>query len=76
MTQAKTYGERKLALIGWQIVSFSGDENPEGMASFEVYTEKFVLDWMANLPATEKSRWRLVPIFGGDIEEPTIMEDD
>lgn len=63
-------------LIGWQITNLNRSENPEGMMSFEVYSRAFVDNWMASQTPTERARWQLLPIYEGDVEEPTIIGDD
>lgn len=63
-------------LIGWQIMGVGSDEMPDGMMSFEVYPRTFVDNWMASQSPTERARWRIVAIYDGDVEEPTIMDDD
>jgi hypothetical protein len=53
--------------IGYQVVDSNGDM-PEGMWSFEIYP----LDACLRMAQTDKQRWRLLPIYEGDIEEPTM----
>lgn len=64
-------------IIGYQIVSDDGENNiPDEFYSFEIF-EKFehVIDWLEeekNDP-THEIDWVILPIFEGDIEEPTII---
>ena len=69
------YGDENQKLVGWQIVNQATDMNPDNMTSWEIYTQDYVLHWMADLPLSEKPNWRLLPIFEGDVEEPTFVED-
>lgn len=58
--------------IGWQIVERETDDPPAGMTTYEVYSLETVLAWMQE-NRHQASRWRLLPIFDGDIEEPMFM---
>jgi hypothetical protein len=42
------------------------------MGSYEVYPLDFVVRWFAGLTDEQKSDWRCIPIFEGDVEEPTM----
>ena len=67
----KTFGPHKERLVGWQIVDGDTDDPPPGMHTYEIYTLNFVLDWLAD-PEVDRSYWRLIPIFDGDVEEPVF----
>lgn len=66
-------------LIGYQIVSNDGkNEIPNAFYSFEVIKDAYVAErWLtlekAN-PENGKFRWALLPIFEGDVEEPTFID--
>lgn len=60
--------------IGWQIVHRETDDPPFGMSTYEVYPLDFVVRWFALLPVREKSRWRCLPIFEGDVEDPLMVD--
>lgn len=57
-------------LIGWQIVHTETDNPPNGQMTFEIYQLEDVLGWLL---AHDRKEWRLLPIFEGDVEEPTHM---
>lgn len=57
--------------IGYQVVDNSGDY-PEGMFSFQVFSLNIAL----KVQNQDKRRWRLLPIYEGDVEDPTIMSDE
>ena len=66
-------------LIGYQIVSNDGkNEIPNLFHSFEVIADAYVAEkWLAlekANPENGKFRWVLLPIFEGDVEEPTFIE--
>lgn len=58
--------------VGWQIVETETDNPPEGMMTYELYTLDFCLGWLAASPE-ERAKWRLLPCFEGDVEEPTFV---
>lgn len=57
-------------LLGYQLVSATG-EYPDWHYSFEIYTLASLLERRLGMPSPNK--WFLMPIYEGDIEEPTIM---
>jgi len=61
-------------LIGFQVVDGNGeypsDDTP--FYSFEVLT----LEHALRIQATDPKRWRLLPIYDGDVEEPTLIGND
>jgi len=59
-------------LLGYQIVSKDGNNDiPEGFWSFEIIRTKKVLN---NFFSKDNSgSWVVVPIYSGDIEEPTFI---
>lgn len=66
-------------IIGYQIVSNDGkNEIPDRFYSFEVIEDIEVAETWLKLekanPENGKFRWVLLPIFEGDIEEPTIID--
>lgn len=67
-------------LLGYQIVSGDGKNNiPECFSSFQ-YFENLELanDWLRSERVQLKHgkfNWVLAPVFEGDIEEPTIIEE-
>lgn len=66
-------------LIGYQIVSNDGkNELPECFYSFEIINDAYVAEkWLQiekSNPENGIFRWVLLPIFEGDIEEPTFIE--
>jgi hypothetical protein len=54
--------------IGYQVVDSNGNY-PDGFYSFEILKLSAALF----LVQQNKKRWRLLPIFKGDIEEPTFV---
>lgn len=56
--------------LGYQVVDANG-EMPDGWVSFGIYK----LAICRQVIKTDKSRWRLVTIFEGDIEEPTFINE-
>ena len=71
--------KKKKPLIGYQIVSNDGkNELPSCFHSFEVINDAYVAEkWLAMEnanPEHGKFRWVLLPIFEGDVEEPTFIE--
>jgi len=54
-------------LLGFQVADMNG-EYPEDYYSFEVLP----LETCLVILLKDQTRWRLIPIFEGDIEEPTI----
>ena len=67
-------------IIGYQIISNDGkNELPECFYSFEVIPDVSVAEcWLhleKNSPEYGEFRWNLSPIFEGDIEEPTFINE-
>jgi hypothetical protein len=66
-------------IIGYQIVSNDGkNEIPDPFYSFEVISDVYIAQrWLelekAN-PECGEFRWVLLPIFEGDVEEPTFLD--
>lgn len=61
--------------IGYQIVETGSDNPPEKMASYEIYTLAWCLSWIEEQRGHgEAARWRLLPIYAGDVEEPVFPE--
>jgi len=64
-------------LLGFQITDATGtniqgdDNDPIGLASFEVMSPLSAIAVMAGLPADHS--YLLQPIYQGDIEEPVIV---
>lgn len=58
------------ALLGFQIVETESDNPPEEMTTYEVYPLSHVIAWLRE--QNEPSRWRLIPIFNGDVDEPVF----
>lgn len=59
--------------IGYQVESADGNhEIPDQCYSFEIYPKKDVDNWLKNNNADGK--WKSVPIYEGDIEEPTFSK--
>ena len=56
---------------GWQIVATETDSPPEGMTTFELYSLEFCLGWL--LAMDDRIKWRLLPIWEGDVEEPILI---
>jgi hypothetical protein len=54
--------------IGYQVVDGNGNY-PDGYYSFQILTLRESL----SIFQKDKKRWRLLPIFKGDIEEPTFI---
>lgn len=66
-------------LIGYQIESNDGQhEIPDCFHSFEVITTIEIADLWIRLekmtPENGQFRWVIVPVFEGDIEEPTFID--
>jgi hypothetical protein len=67
------------SLIGYQIVSNDGkNELPSCFFSFEVIdnfciAEKWIM-MEKNNPENGDFRWVILPIFKGDVEEPTFID--
>jgi hypothetical protein len=59
---------RKRKRLGYQLID-ANCEMPRGWVSFGIYT----LADCRRVKNKDTKRWRLVPIFEGDIEEPTFM---
>ncbi len=63
-------------LLGFQLADVTGhniqgdDNDPTGLASFEVMTPDFAVHFMSSKPSI---RYLLMPIYVGDIEEPVIV---
>ncbi len=67
------------AIIGYQIVSNDGkNDQPSCFYSFEVINECEVAEkWLVmekNRPEHGEFRWVLLPIFEGDVEDPTFID--
>ena len=64
--------KKRKKFLGYQIVSKDGNYNiPEGFWSFEIIQTKKVLD---DFFRKDKSGlWVIVPVYSGDIEEPTFV---
>ncbi len=60
---------RKRKRLGYQVVDADG-EMPNGWVSFGIYS----LADCRGVINEDKTRWQLVTIFEGDIEEPTFMK--
>jgi hypothetical protein len=60
---------RKRKRLGYQVVDADG-EMPDGWVSFGIYS----LADCRKVITEDKTRWQLVTIFEGDIEEPTFMK--
>lgn len=65
-------------VIGFQIVSNDGNNDiPECFFSFEMFEDiELACTWLEHEktnPEHGEFRWVILPIFEGDIEEPTIM---
>ena len=56
-------------LLGFQVVDKDNEIHPNMDASFCIYSFKDAVEMFKD----DKVRWRLLPIFEGDIEEPTLM---
>lgn len=63
----------KKKIIGYQLVD-SNNMTPEGMASFIVYRYSTVRAMKETLGKNYK--WKIIPILEGDVEEPTIEQED
>jgi len=66
-------------LIGYQIVSNDGKNNiPEEFYSFEIFKDIIMVEnWIRWEKHSEKNgffKWVILPIFEGDIEEPTFIK--
>jgi hypothetical protein len=59
--------------IGWQIVATETDDPPESMVSYEIYSLEFCLKWL-QAESRNRASWRLLPIWEGDVEEPSFPE--
>lgn len=57
-------------VLGFQIVEARTNDPPEGMASYEIYPLVDCLRW---LELNDRTRYHLLPVFEGDIEDPTFM---
>lgn len=67
-------GSRKKTIVGYQIESRDGKQNiPEGQYSFCIYNLAFVHEWFAADPGRVRE-WCIIPIFDGDVEEPTFVK--
>lgn len=64
-------GKHTREVIGWQVVDAT-DNVPPGMFSYAVYSLAHCLE----VQRTEPSRWRLLPIYEGTIEEPFFMFEE
>lgn len=67
-------------IIGYQVVSNDGkNETPECFYSFEMFEDVNLAEIWLNLekknPEHGEFRWVLLPIFDGDIEDPTIINE-
>lgn len=59
--------------IGWQIVQTGTDNPPCGMYSYQVYDLDFCMAWLSK---SVRSRYRLLPVFEGDIDNPTFVHNE
>jgi len=71
--------ENNVNIVGYQIESNDGlHEIPESFHSFEVFTTLELAEfWLLTEKASPENgefRWVTVPIYDGDIEEPTFLE--
>ena len=61
-----------MELIGYQVVSRDGKNNiPDDLYSFEVVSKRVADSYVKDNPG----QWTKIPIYNGDIEEPTILDD-
>ena len=61
----------KKRAIGFQIESIDGRHDiPQMFHSFEIFTSKDVDKWLKEKDTT--GAWMKVPVYKGDIEEPTF----
>ena len=56
-------------LLGFQVVDNNNDIHPDMDASFCIYSLEDALAMFKS----DKVRWRILPIYDGDVEEPTLM---
>lgn len=69
---------KKRNIVGYQIVSADGNNDlPNCFYSFEMFDDfnlaELWLQYEANTPEHGSFRWCLIPVFDGDIEDPTII---
>ena len=66
-------------IIGYQIISKDRTEMPDCFWSFEVFADKGIAQKWLDLeklnPEHGEFRWKLVPVFEGEVEEPTFIEE-
>lgn len=67
-------------IIGWQIVSDDGKNDiPVGFYSFEIWVSKKEVEAYLQIekenPKFGEYRWKIVPIYEGDIEEPAFLKN-
>jgi hypothetical protein len=55
--------------VGYQVVDKDNEIHPDMDASFCIYT----LEDAEEMVSTNKRKWKLLPIYDGDVEEPTLM---
>lgn len=68
----RSQGKTERQLLGFQIVNTETDDPPDGQMTYEIYPLAFVITWFRKLPRIMKPQWRMLPIFDGDIDEPTF----
>jgi len=55
--------------VGYQVVDKDNEIHPDMDASFCLYS----LEQANEMVSTNKRKWNLLPIYEGDVEEPTFM---
>jgi hypothetical protein len=81
---ANTFGELSKPapltkeVIGFQVVTDDNDMNihPDMAGSFCVYSLKQARKMVAKGCQNKSQKWKLITIYSGDIEEPTMMFKD
>lgn len=62
--------------VGYQIEAVGSDhEIPDGFPSFAILNKKAVANFFEGMCKGEAAQWEIVPIFEGDIEEPTFIKE-
>jgi hypothetical protein len=71
-SKSKKLKKGRREFLGYQIISKDGNiDIPEEFYSFEIIRTKRVLD---DFFRKDKSgRWMVVPVYSGEIEEPTFV---
>lgn len=69
------FDNRNRRAIGYQITSNDNrHEIPPGLYSFIILSESAADLWLKRNSTTEPTRWKKIPVYDGDIEDPVFQK--